>query len=153
MAVGSLPLSAWSASTIIFGLLYGSVFGVEDWLPPLWLRPLDDPLQLLAVALWVGVAFLMLTFLLNAATLGLQGDGGKRRSAFGAQPARCMYLGGVLLLRSGYMGERPSIAATSLMATGIVLALMHAVQEVRAAGTAAFTALWRVLPRSPEPGH
>lgn len=135
------PALSWSASTIIFGLLYGSVFGVEDWLPPLWLRPLNDPLQLLAVALWVGVAFLMLTFLLNAVTLGLQGRW--REAAFGLRGAAgaMLYLGGVLLVRSVYLDERPSITATSMMGTGIVLALMHAVQEVRAAGTPALAAV------------
>jgi V/A-type H+-transporting ATPase subunit I len=134
------PALSWSASTIIFGLLYGSVFGVEHWLPPLWLRPLSDPFQLLAVALWVGVAFLLLTFLLNSVNLGLQGRW--REAAFGLRGAAgaMMYLGGVLLLRSVYLGERPSIAATSLMATGIALVLMHAAREVRAAGSAALAA-------------
>jgi V/A-type H+-transporting ATPase subunit I len=134
------PALSWSASTIIFGLLYGSVFGVEHWLPPLWLRPLSDPFQLLAVALWVGVAFLVLTFLLNSVNLGFQGRW--REAAFGLRGAAgaMMYLGGVLLLRSVYLGERPSIAATSLMATGIALVLMHAAREVRAAGSAALAA-------------
>jgi V/A-type H+-transporting ATPase subunit I len=39
------------------------------------------------------------------------------------------------------LDERPSITATSMMGTGIVLALMHAVQEVRAAGTPALAAV------------
>jgi len=134
------PALSWSASTIIFGLLYGSVFGVEHWLPPLWLRPLSDPLQLLAAALWVGVAFLVLTFLLNSANLGFQGRW--REAAFGLRGAAgaMMYLGGVLLLRSVYLGERPSIPATTLMATGIALVLMHAAREVRATGRAALAA-------------
>jgi V/A-type H+-transporting ATPase subunit I len=134
------PALSWSASTTVFGLLYGSVFGVEHWLPPLWLRPLNDPLRLLAVALWVGVAFLMLTFLLNAVTMGLQRRW--QEAAFGLRGAAgaMMYLGGVLVLRSVYMNERPSITATTLMATGIVLALMRAAQEVRSAGTTALGA-------------
>ena len=48
------------ASAMLFGWLYGSVFGVEHWLHPLWIAPMSDPIYMLTVALGWGVAFLTL---------------------------------------------------------------------------------------------
>ncbi len=47
-------------SSMLFGWLYGSVFGVEHWLHPLWIAPMTDPIYMLTVALGWGVAFLTL---------------------------------------------------------------------------------------------
>jgi V/A-type H+-transporting ATPase subunit I len=46
-------------SAMAFGMLFGEMFGFEDVIPALWLKPLDDPLTVLAVPLAFGV-FLML---------------------------------------------------------------------------------------------
>lgn len=54
-----LPILAGVAATG-FGLLYGSVFGNEHWLEPVWLSPLSDPTRMLAAALGWGVVFLSL---------------------------------------------------------------------------------------------
>jgi V/A-type H+-transporting ATPase subunit I len=43
-----------------FGLLFGEVFGFHDLLPPLWMHPLDDPVEILAVPLLFGVALMLL---------------------------------------------------------------------------------------------
>ena len=43
----------------IFGLVFGEVFGFEGWLRPLWVEPLEDPIQVLLVPLVFGF-FLML---------------------------------------------------------------------------------------------
>lgn len=48
-----------------FGLVYGSVFGYEDWLAPLWQSPLHDPARLLELAVLFGVAFIAATLLIN----------------------------------------------------------------------------------------
>ncbi len=48
------------ASAMLFGWLYGSIFGVEHWIDPLWIAPMSDPIYMLAVALAWGVAFLTL---------------------------------------------------------------------------------------------
>ena len=56
-------------SAAVFGLLFGSVFSFETF-PPLWLRPLDHPIALLAVALAFGVALLTLGLAINALEAG-----------------------------------------------------------------------------------
>jgi V/A-type H+-transporting ATPase subunit I len=47
-------------SSMLFGWLYGSIFGVEHWIHPLWIAPMTDPIYMLTVALGWGVAFLTL---------------------------------------------------------------------------------------------
>ncbi len=51
-------------SAAAFGLLYGSVLGLEI-LPPLWLRPLDSMMALLLASVAAGVFLLNVGFLLN----------------------------------------------------------------------------------------
>ncbi|MEW6648407.1 MAG: V-type ATPase 116kDa subunit family protein [Pseudomonadota bacterium] len=52
-------------ASMLFGLLFGSVFSREDIIPPLWLHPLDQPLLVLAIPLLGGVLLLLLGLLLN----------------------------------------------------------------------------------------
>lgn len=60
------PLAvAAGISSMVFGLLYGSVFGFEHVLPALWLAPLSDPLRMLGVALAWGMGFIMLATVLT----------------------------------------------------------------------------------------
>ncbi|MBU0498939.1 MAG: hypothetical protein KJ558_10520 [Gammaproteobacteria bacterium] len=62
------------ASSMAFGLLYGSVFGSEELLSPLWMSPLKDPILLLKIALGWGVVFLSLGSLLAIGNRLLAGD-------------------------------------------------------------------------------
>ncbi|OGN55924.1 MAG: hypothetical protein A2098_01255 [Chlamydiae bacterium GWF2_49_8] len=60
------PLAvAIGASSTLFGLLYGSVFGFEHLFPALWISPLTDPMRMLGVALGWGVGFILLATLLT----------------------------------------------------------------------------------------
>jgi V/A-type H+-transporting ATPase subunit I len=66
-----LGRSAWigmaaGAVSMLFGLFYGSIFGYEDILEPVWLSPLHDPIRVLTVAVAFGVGFIILTLLVNA---------------------------------------------------------------------------------------
>jgi len=53
-------------SAILFGLAFGSVFGMEGRLPALWVQPLDQPLPVLIVPLIGGVVLLLLGLTINA---------------------------------------------------------------------------------------
>lgn len=48
-----------------FGVLYGSVFGMEELVPALWIRPLDDPGSLIRVGVIVGIVCVTLGLVLN----------------------------------------------------------------------------------------
>jgi V/A-type H+-transporting ATPase subunit I len=52
-------------SSILFGFLYGSIFGYEHVLHAIWIAPLTDPLYMLTVALLWGIGFITLVTLLN----------------------------------------------------------------------------------------
>ena len=44
----------------LFGVLYGSLFGYEHLFHAVWLPPLSDPLYMLQVALYWGIAFMLM---------------------------------------------------------------------------------------------
>ncbi len=65
-----LGKTAWvgiaaGAVSMLFGLLYGSIFGYEDIIEPVWLSPLHHPNQMLILAVSFGVGFIILTLLVN----------------------------------------------------------------------------------------
>jgi V/A-type H+-transporting ATPase subunit I len=55
---------AGGAAATVFGVLFGSVFGLHLF-TPLWIAPLDDPLKILLVPLAGGAALLLLGLLLH----------------------------------------------------------------------------------------
>ena len=59
-------LIANGASAMLFGFIFGSLFGREDLIPALWLHPLSQPLPVLGVALGAGVVIILLGLLLSA---------------------------------------------------------------------------------------
>jgi V/A-type H+-transporting ATPase subunit I len=69
--LGRLGRMAWvgiaaGAVSMGFGLLYGSIFGYEDLIAPLWLSPLHEPTRVLTIAVAYGVGFIVFTLLVNA---------------------------------------------------------------------------------------
>jgi V/A-type H+-transporting ATPase subunit I len=59
-------LIANGISAVIFGFVFGSVFGREDLIPALWVHPVQQPLPVLAVPLMAGVLIILLGMILNA---------------------------------------------------------------------------------------
>ncbi len=56
---------AIGSSSMLFGLLYGSVFGYEELIHPLWIAPLSDPALMLRLALYWGIGFIVLMTLIQ----------------------------------------------------------------------------------------
>ena len=71
----AIILMECGAFAAAFGFLYGSIFGIEHWIPALWLRPLDDMATLMTTAVAFGVVFLSIGLLLNLL------NGARRRDA------------------------------------------------------------------------
>ena len=65
---------AGGAAAALFGLLFGSVFGLEGLIPALWLHPLAHPMPVLAVPLGFGVLLLSLGQLLSGLGALWRGD-------------------------------------------------------------------------------
>ena len=60
-------LTLCGSCAMVFGFLYGSVFGYENtaFLPPLWLSPMHDVSRLLGAAIVVGIASISVAILIN----------------------------------------------------------------------------------------
>lgn len=49
----------------LFGFFYGSVFGFEDWLEPLWLSPMHNVMTVLLTSVGFGVCLILFAMVLN----------------------------------------------------------------------------------------
>ncbi|HVN53737.1 MAG TPA: V-type ATPase 116kDa subunit family protein [Anaerolineaceae bacterium] len=63
-SLGELIIACGSSATI-FGVLYGSFFGFENVIPALWMRPIENIMQILIIAIVGGVILLTIGFLLG----------------------------------------------------------------------------------------
>ncbi len=52
-------------SSIVFGFFYGSLFGYEHIIHPIWMSPMEDPNRILLIALAWGIGFLIVANLLS----------------------------------------------------------------------------------------
>ncbi|MCG7868537.1 MAG: V-type ATP synthase subunit I [Candidatus Thiodiazotropha taylori] len=90
-------------SSMVFGLLYGSIFGFEHLFHAWWIAPLSDPLYMLTVALLWGIGFIVISSLLNILNHLVQGD--RLGALFGDNGLLS------LLLYSGMLGSGYSLYA------------------------------------------
>jgi V/A-type H+-transporting ATPase subunit I len=61
-------------SAILFGVVFGEVFGLEHVLDPLWISPLEHPLEILMAPLLLGVGLIMLGLVFNGAEAFWRGE-------------------------------------------------------------------------------
>jgi V/A-type H+-transporting ATPase subunit I len=64
-------------SGCLFGFLYGSVFGSDSVLPPLWIRPIDSVLEIMTFSIGAGVTILSVGMILNIINAAIARDWGK----------------------------------------------------------------------------
>lgn len=64
----------WST---LFGFMYGSVFGFEEALPAVWMRPMDNIMTTLLVAIGFGMAMILLAMVLNVINAARAKDWGR----------------------------------------------------------------------------
>jgi V/A-type H+-transporting ATPase subunit I len=74
-SLGGVVMACGLVATV-FGFLYGSVFGFEA-LPALWMRPINNILTILMIAIGAGVVLLTLAFTLGIINAWLAKDWGK----------------------------------------------------------------------------
>lgn len=109
-------------SSMVFGLLYGSVFGVEEWIHPLWIAPMSDPIYMLTVALVWGVVFLTLGSVIAISNRLLSGDMSSALFGPGGLISLVLYLallGGLVNVAQG--GGFPLVATILISLTLAVL--------------------------------
>jgi len=124
-------------ASLAFGFAYGSVFGVEHWLPALWFRPMDDVPRLLRAGASFGLVFLSLALALGLLNAALRRDW--RAALFGAHGllgALAYWIAAALALRwiaTGEAGVSVGLAAALLGAPLALLWLARAALELRRA--------------------
>lgn len=125
-------LVAGGLSSMIFGVVFGSVFSREDIIAPLWLHPLEHPLPVLIVPLFGGVAILLLGLLFNAVEAYWRGD----VRSWGRVEAAVLTL---------YIGLTASLlhltAGLTLAAAGLFWYLAGSAWESRSGGASLFAAI------------
>jgi len=65
-------LVACGITSIFFGFLYGSIFGFEEVLKPLWIQPLKDIMAILLATVGIGVGLLSLGMVQNIVNAALE---------------------------------------------------------------------------------
>ncbi|OGS83868.1 MAG: hypothetical protein A2061_08220 [Gallionellales bacterium GWA2_59_43] len=110
------------ASSTLFGLLYGSVFGFEHLFPALWMSPLTDPMRMLGVALGWGIGFILLATLLTIRNR--IADGRMREALLGSHGAAglLLYLG--LLIGAWRYASAGILDAATVLTVCAALAAM-----------------------------
>ena len=110
------------ASAMLFGWLYGSIFGVEHWVHPAWIAPMSDPIYMLTVALGWGVAFLTLGSAIAISNRLLSGDQAGALFGPGGLFSLILYLallGGLVSFVQG--NGFPLLATTMILVTLLLL--------------------------------
>ena len=100
------------ASAMVFGFIFGSMFGREDLIPALWLHPITQPLPVLAVPLVAGVVIILLGLTLSALESSWRGEG--RRWILKDAPVVIFYLSIIAAVLFSDMGVIVPVIIISL---------------------------------------
>ena len=91
-------------SSVVFGVHYGSIFGHEEVIEPLWMSPMEDPVMLLVLAVYWGIGFIALANLLSI--LNLWRLGLRREAILGQRGlAGLVFYAGLILLVIGFQRD------------------------------------------------
>jgi len=129
-------------SSAVFGLLYGSVFGVEHWLPALWLRPMQDTGRLMRAALTFGAVFISIGIGLNIVNAIRRRDLAALWERNGLIGALAYWTAVALFMRRLAAGEGAVSAGTAILWLSVPVALMLLKAPLRALWTGVRTKQW-----------
>jgi V/A-type H+/Na+-transporting ATPase subunit I len=115
-------LAACGGSAMVFGVLYGSVFGSEEIVPAFWLQPGREPLTLIGVAIVSGMLVLSVGMLFGAVTAWRRRDLLDFYLGDNGLAALWLYLGLVAVSLPAIIGHSLPLAADFLL-VGVPLML------------------------------
>lgn len=58
-------ISAAGLWSVFFGVMYGSIFGFEELIPAVWMKPMDNIMNVLMLAIGFGVLLILIAMVLN----------------------------------------------------------------------------------------
>jgi len=117
---------AIGTSSMVFGLLYGSLFGYEELIHPLWIAPLSNPALMLKLALYWGIGFIILMTLIQIRNRLREGAVAEALMSGSGLAGVAFYLGIVYAaaswLQTGAIG---SVGLLALLAPLLVILVYH----------------------------
>lgn len=119
-------------SATLFGFLYGSIFGVEHWIEPLWIAPMSDPIYMLTAAMIWGIAFLTMGSLIAISNRLLAGDHLGALFDPGGVFALALYLALITGLIGMINGDGFGIIPTAIILLSLTLLLVYQWRETEA---------------------
>jgi V/A-type H+-transporting ATPase subunit I len=135
-------IAAAGAAGVLFGVLYGEMFGPTKLLPVLWLAPLDSPTRLLATAIIAGAVLLTAGY--GIGIVNRRREGGVLLALTDASGVP----GLVLLAAAGLVTLGVMLPAAGLTIGGLVgvaVALLALAVGLRAEASSGATAVLEVL--------
>lgn len=109
----------WST---FFGFMYGSVFGFEEWLEPMWMRPMDNIMTTLFIAIGFGMGLILIAMIINIINAVREKELG--RMLFDQSGlAGILCYGGVVACIALYVSGHP-LPATGILAVLVGLPLL-----------------------------
>ncbi len=120
-------------SSALFGILYGSVFGLEDIIPALWLHPMKDINRFMMVSAAIGVGMISLGLILNLINIFRRKKYAELLSAGGLVGALLYWLLAGLAIRYVLSGPPAPIEINIAKAvSGLLLLIMIVERPLRA---------------------
>ncbi len=120
-------------SSAVFGILYGSVFGVEDLIPALWLHPMKDINWFMMVSGAVGVGMISLGLILNLINITRKRRFEDLLTSGGLVGALLYWLLAGLAIRYVLSGPPdPLVIMTAKIISGVLLLIMIVERPIRA---------------------
>lgn len=131
-------LSRLGISSMIFGALYGAVFGIETWIPALWMKPFENINDILFFAIGIGVTVLIISYVFGIINALKRHD--IEEGLFGKEGVAgvVLYITVLVLVGGGMLGinilPMPVgivIAVAALLAIVFRLPLTHMIENKR----------------------
>jgi V/A-type H+/Na+-transporting ATPase subunit I len=135
-------IAAAGAAAVLFGALYGELFGPTKVLPTLWLDPLDSPTRLLGVAIAAGIGLLATGYVIGIVNRFREGGTLFALTAESGVPGLALLAGGVLAV-VGIATHTPWLTPAGLAI--VAIAVVALVLGLRAEAGSGATAILEVL--------
>jgi V/A-type H+-transporting ATPase subunit I len=122
-------------TSMAFGLAYGEALGPTGLVPVLWLRPLDHPTTLLAVAIAIGGALLAVAYVLGMVNRWREGGPRWAMVTMAGGAGASVYLGVAVVGLGWYTGNQAvEVAGAIVAAVGLALGYRGCLAEASGRG-------------------
>jgi len=119
-------------SAMVFGILYGSIFGLENLIPALWMHPMDNIMYFMKISAFLGIIIISVGLVLNLINMVHQHRYTELLSASGLAGALFYWLIAALGIRYFLAGPLSAYEVLfSQIAGGTLLVLMFLQRPIR----------------------